>query len=98
MCDFCSEPNVAWRYPAQNFIAYAGPSIVRRSVGDWAACSICHRLLEADDRCGLLERSSQMLLGKHPEMREAEAELRDQIAGFHRMFFEHRLGPAVAIV
>ena len=98
ICDFCSEPHVAWRYPVQSFIAYAEAGIVRRSIGDWAACSMCHRLLEADDRYGLLERSIQMLLEKNPEMREAEAELRDQIAGFHRMFFEHRLGTALPIL
>ena len=98
ICDFCSEPNVAWRYPAQNFVAYAVAGVVGESVGDWAACGICHRLIEAADRSGLLERSLQRLLEKNPEMREAEAELRDQIAAFHRMFFDHQTGAALPVV
>ena len=97
MCDFCSEPNVAWRYPAQSFLAYAVAGFVGQSVGDWAACSICHRLIEAGDRTGLLERSLRTLLEKNPDMREAEAEFRDQISVFHRMFFKHQTGAPLPV-
>ena len=55
ICDFCSAPNVAWRYPAQSFLAYAIAGVVGQSVGDWAACRTCHELIEAGDRRGLLE-------------------------------------------
>ena len=98
ICDFCSEPHVAWRYPAQTFVAYAVAGVVGQSVGDWAACCICHRLIEARDRSGLLERSLHSLLEKNPDMREVESELRDQIAVFHRMFFAHQIGAALPVV
>jgi hypothetical protein len=86
---------VAWRYPAQNFVAYAVEGVVGESVGDWAACCNCHRLIEAGDRNGLLDRSIHRLLEKNPGMREAEAELRHQMGHFHRMFFAHQTGAAV---
>jgi hypothetical protein len=96
LCDFCSEPEVVWRYPARTFLAYALAGVVGQSVGDWAACPICHALIEAGDRKGLSERSLQTLLDKHPEMRSAASKLRQQIAGFHEMFFANRLGEAQA--
>jgi hypothetical protein len=98
ICDFCSAPNVAWRYPAQSFVAYVVAGVVGQSVGDWAACRICHELIEAGDRHGLLERSLSTLLEKNPEMRQAEAELRGQIAQFHRLFYNHQAGAALPVV
>lgn len=92
ICDFCSEPDVAWCYPAQSFLAYAIAGVVGQSMGDWAACTTCHALIEADDRTGLSERSLRTLLEKNPEMRAAASDLREQIAEFHGMFFANRLG------
>ena len=94
ICDFCSEPEVAWRYPTRTFLAYAIAGVVGQSVGDWAACPTCHALIENGDRKELSERSLQTLLDKNPEMRDAAAQLRQQIAGFHEMFFANRLGAA----
>lgn len=98
ICDFCSAPNVAWRYPAQSFLAYAIAGVVGQSVGDWAACRTCHELIEAGDRRGLLERSLGTLLEKNPEMRPAESELRNQIAHFHRLFYDNQTGSALPVV
>ena len=98
ICDFCSEPNVVWRYPAQSFIAYAVAGVVGQSVGDWAACGICHRIIESGDRSGLMERSLRTLFEKCPEMRPAEAELREEIARFHEMFHAHQTGAALPVV
>ena len=98
ICDFCSDPHVTWQYPAQSFIAYAVANIVGESVGDWAACTTCHRLIEAGDHHGLLERSLCTLLAKNPEMRSAEMELREQLARFHVMFFANQTGAALPVV
>ena len=96
-CDFCSVPGPVWRYPARSFIAYCAPDVAGESVGDWAACTICHRLIEAGDHSGLLERTIHALLEKSPDLRKAEAEIRDQIAHFHRMFFAHQSGAALPV-
>ena len=95
ICDFCSSPSVAWRYPARSFIAYVIAGITGESVGDWAACRACHDLIAAGDRCGLLDRSLQTLLEGHPEMRMSEAELREHLAKFHGMFFANQTGAAL---
>jgi hypothetical protein len=97
ICDFCSEPHVGWRYPAHSFVAYAVAGIVGQSVGDWAACSVCHVLIEAGDRRALVERSLSRLLEKNPDMRPDEAELRNELALLHGMFFAHRIGGATAL-
>jgi hypothetical protein len=98
MCDFCSAPHVAWRFPAQTFVAYVVEGFVGQSVGDWAACSICRALIESGDRSALLERSLSMLLENHPEMQPDEHQLREQLALFHRMFFAHQTGNALPVV
>jgi hypothetical protein len=97
ICDFCSSPSVAWRYPARSFIAYIIAGIVGESVGDWAACRVCHGLISSGDRRGLLDRSLQTLLDSHPEMRASEAELRKHLAEFHGMFFANQAGVALPV-
>ncbi len=94
ICDFCSEPQVAWRYPVRSFLAYAVAGVIGQSVGDWAACTTCHDLIEIGDRAGLSERSLRTLLEGNPDMRLAEVDLHEQIAQFHGMFFANRLGTA----
>ncbi len=98
ICDFCSEPKVTWRYPARSFDAYIFAGIVGESVGDWAACPICHSLIESGNYAELAERSLRTLLEKQPEMRGAEAELRIQIQGFQAKFARHRAGAALPVV
>ena len=98
MCDFCSEPNVVWRYPAQNFVAYAVAGVVGQSVGDWAACTVCHALIENGDRSGLSERSLRRLLEKNPDMRQDEAEVQEQLRVLHQMFFAHQTGAPLPVV
>lgn len=97
ICDFCSSPNVTWVYPARTFAAYVFEGIVGESVGDWAACPICHGLIESSRLTELAERSLLTLLERQPEMKSAEQELRAQIRCFHMMFFRHREGSAMAV-
>ena len=66
------------------FLAYVIAGIAGESVGDWAACRICHALIQAGNRSELADRSVRTLIEKHPEMRGVEAELREQIAHFQR--------------
>jgi hypothetical protein len=97
LCDFCSAPSPAWRYPARTFLAYCIPNIAGESVGDWAACDSCHDLIESDDKRGLAKRSLDELISKHAESREAAAVLYEELAGLHQKFFEHRTGAAVKV-
>jgi hypothetical protein len=97
ICDFCSSPNVTWVYPARTFAAYIFEGIVGESVGDWAACPICHSLIESGRQTELAERSLVTLLERQPEMKSAERELRTHIRSFHTMFFQNRVGSAITI-
>ena len=96
-CDFCSAPCPSWRYPARSFIAYRASNLAGESVGDWAACDACHKLIEAGDRYSLAHHSLVELILKHPEARAAAEILFQDLAELHRQFFEHRCGPAVPI-
>ena len=97
ICDFCSAPAPAWRYPARTFLAYCVANVAGESVGDWAACDACHQLIEAEDRQGLAQRSLDEMILKHPEARPAAAALYEDLAGLHDQFFAHRIGTAVPI-
>jgi hypothetical protein len=97
ICDFCSAPAPAWRYPARTFLAYCVANVAGESVGDWAACDECHRLIEAEDRNGLAQRSLDGLISKHPETRPVAAALYADLAELHDQFFAHRSGTAVSI-
>ena len=96
-CDFCSAPCPVWRYPARSFVAYCAPNLAGESVGDWAACDLCHVLIESDDRRGLAQRSLDELLFKHPEASAAAPALYEDLAELHQQFFAHRSGTAVLI-
>jgi len=97
ICDFCSEPGVAWMYPARNFIGYEGGGIVGESIGGWAACGACHGLIAADNRAGLAERSASTLLANQPDMGLTRAEAVGVLQEIQAKFFEHRIGPPAAM-
>lgn len=97
ICDFCSSPNVTSVYPARTFAAYVFEGIVGEGAGDWAACPICHMLIESGRHAELTERSLVTLLERQPKMKSAEEELRTNIRSFHTMFFENRVGSAMTI-
>lgn len=93
ICDFCSSPVVAWRYPAETF------SIdIVTSYEDWAACDLCHALIEAGDSDGLLNRSVAMFPGLADVPADARegimARLHAMITPLHNGFHASRQGPA----
>lgn len=97
ICDFCSTPRVAWRYPARSFIAYIVASIGGESVGDWAACDECHDLIESVDSERLKERSLNALIERHPEMASVRDALAEHMAALHILFFKNRTGAAARV-
>jgi hypothetical protein len=56
ICDFCSSPDVRWRYPARDFTRSVMGVVDAGSRGDWAACDACHRLIRLSLRDKLVER------------------------------------------
>jgi hypothetical protein len=97
LCDFCSAPDAAWRYPARSFIGYIAGGVVGESVGDWAACHECHQLIVSDNRVRLTETSVLTFIARHPELQGFKSELATQMEILHAQFFDNRTGPASAI-
>ena len=97
-CDFCSAPGPLWAYPARDFVAYLALPLVGESVGAWAACEECHRLIEAGDREGLAVRSLDELIFRCPEAAIAAPALKEELRQLHELFFANRVGTAVRTV
>ena len=65
ICDFCSAPRPAWRYPCTSFDILAifqhrdGSEIALPwgSIGDWAACEYCSDLIENENWDDLAQHS-----------------------------------------
>ncbi len=98
LCDFCSAPNPGWKYPARSFIGYEGDGVAGESLGDWAACEVCHQFIESGDRGGLTERSAATLIVIGPGLAVIREELVAELSTLHVRFFENRTGPAEAII
>ena len=94
-CDFCSAPEPVWAYPARDFVAYLAMPVVGESVGAWAACEECHRLIEAGNREGLAVRSLDELVMQRPEIALAAPELKERLSMLHSLFFANRVGTAI---
>ncbi len=92
ICDFCSSPDVKWRYPAKTFLAYVTDLVAGESLGDWAACTKCHDLIERDDRAGLAAWSIESLIAVHPEMAVIKEDLICEMAALHESIFDSRIG------
>lgn len=60
-CDFCYLPSPQWRIPSQDF-----ETVVTTSKGDWYACAVCAKLIEAGQWSGLLSRAEQFWNRSHP--------------------------------
>lgn len=97
ICDFCSAPDVTWRYPASNFAAYIADGFVGESIGDWASCAECRDLIDADDREGLAQRSIDRLIAANPDMAPDRKQLLQYLRGLHSMFFSNRVGRAAEV-
>jgi len=91
ICDFCSSTAPAWSYPAKTFDAKSTHK--GRSVGDWLACDVCHRLIEAGDREKLAHRI--LLCPTVHQFNLDRVSAIDFARRLHGEFFAHRCGPAV---
>lgn len=91
ICDFCSSPDVQWSYPARDF-EVTGIPLARRagSSGGWAACPVCHVLIERGDRVRLAHRSAKRMARRYGvSVNSIERELRS----LHDQFWASREGP-----
>lgn len=100
VCDFCSHPNVKHAYPASDFrheIELVAGAPTWGSLGWWAACPACYRMIERGDRTGLAMRSAKRQMKMHPELRGAVSlrEVTAEVRRLHDHFWSNRQGPAI---
>jgi hypothetical protein len=92
-CDFCSKPDPKWAYPAENFEPTMGTGIAA-SEGGWAACDICHTLIESGHFAALTNRSWETLIQQAPEANDFKDILKAELRQLHEEFAAHRTGPS----
>lgn len=93
-CDFCSELEPSWSYPAKDFVALQIGAILSTSEGSWAACDTCRELIESGDRNGLADRSAALWVVANPDSAEVMECLRGELRRIHDLFFANRRGEA----
>lgn len=91
-CDFCNE-SATWTYPARDVVVMDLP-VRQGSLGAWAACDQCSRLIEAEDDEGLARRS---LAGLQPVLAVDSVQLLATLRGIHLAFWEAREGERQAL-
>lgn len=105
VCDFCSSPDVRWRYRCPDFsqrivtidvVRSASDVIDWGSGGDWAACPVCHELIERDDRKRLARRSARRFQRKTAGSLSLK-EMESLIRAHQAEFFRRRVGDAIPV-
>jgi hypothetical protein len=70
VCDFCGQPEIWARYPAQSFTYRWMGSLALNSGGDWLACRWCADMISQEDWEGLLEHAIRAFLLGNPNIEE----------------------------
>ena len=104
-CDFCAHRHCTWRYPVIAFQAddprYPLPKKVEEwEVEEWAACSVCYELIQAEDYVALAVRTVNTINNK-PAVFPTDTVCQDLVRGFLDHYVEfaaHRLGPPLSFV
>ncbi|SRR6266496_1863287 len=88
-CDFCSDKSVTATYIADDFIvtAFSSIRIVQTSVGGWAACALCEKLIDAGDWDTLLTHSVATFFAKYPDIGVPVRVVREEL---HQMYTQLR--------
>lgn len=94
ICDFCSDPNPVWDYPAKTFTLKDTPA---QSIGNWAACSICHALIETRDYDGLADRCTSEFIRNNPTLGIPFDGMKADMLRLHQQFLDNRTGPALPL-
>lgn len=105
VCDFCSDPDVKWRYPCYSHVGLVtdlpGLQLLDQSVGDWAACDTCHDLIERSDRDALAKRTIDGMLEMMralPAFTAIRSEVETQVRTIQDRFWSNRDGAPVPFV
>ena len=90
ICDFCSDPNPEWAFPAKDFEMQGGPH-AGGFQGGWTACEPCKRLIDRNDYKGLAKRSAEKFVDRPAGL--SIDHLIPSMRKLHERFRQNRTGP-----
>lgn len=96
-CDFCSSPDVAWRYKCKDFnsasdtigILYSGEPVTLQSVSDWISCDPCSKLIDAMELEELVNRACVCFVRKHNI--PLDGPIRQHVDYTYQLFFMNKI-------
>jgi hypothetical protein len=101
-CDFCSSTDARWEHrahDASSMLVAVGTgrdmAVGQSSHGSWAACDVCHRLIEAKKPDRLAYRCARQMAQQHPGV-PPDAMLFG-VKQAHRMYWDNAVGPGFPI-
>lgn len=101
-CDFCSSTEPRWEHRAHDsesmMVAVGGVkdmAVGQGSHGSWAACEVCHRLIEADKPDRLAYRAAREFARQSPGL--SPDLILFGIKEAHRMYWDNAVGPGFPI-
>lgn len=86
VCDFCSDPKVVAALPCEDFAFQKNPA-EHSSIGAWAACETCDKLIREEKWEELLNRSLEQY---RKTFGFVPLDLKKHIRDLHRLFRKHR--------
>lgn len=104
VCDFCSGTPVAWAYPCRphrsgQMLALGSDSrpdmkVDFNSPDGWAACAVCHGMIQAGMRDKLAKRAADTL-GAELVLRLGQKQTEQVMRGIQDNFWSNREGPPI---
>ena len=91
VCDFCTAEPTHRRYACRNFVWLNHTMFAHESIGAWAACEQCARLVDEGRWSELTERALARLKGIHGYTADEEPYFRERFREIHQLFQEHMI-------
>jgi len=91
MCDFCCTSPTARLYACRNFMWLKHSMFAHESIGAWAACEECARLVDGGKWSELAERALAQFKKAHGYSHDEEPYFREQFREINRLFKEHMI-------
>jgi hypothetical protein len=91
MCDFCTAEPTDRLYACRNFVWLTHTMFAHGSIGAWAACEECARLVDGSKWSELTERALAQFKRIHGYSAYEEPYFREQFREIHELFQEHMI-------
>lgn len=100
VCDFCGSLQPTWTYPCKDYEVFQGvkangEKLVVGSLGHWAACALCHELVERVAKSELAARSVQSMVEMGKWREDDVAEWQERLQMVQDTFWWNRTGSAI---